>query len=666
MLTFINSVFLVVLSAAVIPLLIHLFNRQRTKKISFSSLRFLKIMEKKRLKKVKLLQWLLILIRTLIIIFLVLSFARPILRSDITIPLGNTEKTVVIVLDTGINMFAYDKNGMHFQRAKRKLKEILGICNKNDEIYIINSVTGENIKPDRIDNVSCKYTATIWPDVYSRCTEILKNTARIHKQVFIISDFLFNALIQNNFDEIPVYYCLIGNQEINNFSVDTVMIKNSLLETGKPIVFEVTVSNRNKTSGDNIDIHLYIDDNRAAHQQIQINAGSSETIPLSFIPKEEKIYQGYIEISDDDLLVDNRFYFSFEIQSEIRMLLLENSSSLYLKAALEAITYKSNINAAYENFTTWKRQNLYDFQIILLDDPGTLDMKLIEKLDDFTNRGSIIVLPGAKTKIEGFNNYFKNVFPGVRLENLNDVSRSTQFFTFKSSQFDQPLFEGIYRARYHSQDLPHFFKYYHLNAAHSVEKLLVFNNEDPYLIKDNGNFLFTAYIDESWSDIQFKGIFSPLLVRLFQIAAVKASPIHKQTVPEHAVNITLKDDTGQNKYSIQYPDGHLQNLLPLIHNEQKIIHLNTLKDPGHYTVYNNQKPVTVINVNCDRKSIQPPFTALKNSGYQRIISEDIVIQKDILTSKAGVEFTLYTLIIVLILLATEHIIVKYIEGDGTA
>ena len=126
MFTFLNSIILSALFAALIPLLIHLFNKQKTKKIKFSSLRFLKKLEKRRLKKVKIYQILLIIIRTLLIIFLILAFARPTFAGAWSIlqePSTNT--TAVVILDDGLSMRQYDSGGNRFNRALLKLNHVL-------------------------------------------------------------------------------------------------------------------------------------------------------------------------------------------------------------------------------------------------------------------------------------------------------------------------------------------------------------------------------------------------------------------------------------------------------------------------------------------------------------------------------------------------------------
>ena len=137
MFTFLNSIVLSALFAALIPLLIHLFNKQKTKRIKFSSLRFLKKMEKRLLKKVKIYQILLIIIRTLLILLLVLAFARPTISGSWSIlqePSANT--TAVVILDDGLNMRQYDTAGNRFNRATAKLNQVLRSFNSEDRVRL--------------------------------------------------------------------------------------------------------------------------------------------------------------------------------------------------------------------------------------------------------------------------------------------------------------------------------------------------------------------------------------------------------------------------------------------------------------------------------------------------------------------------------------------------
>ena len=148
MLSFLNSIILVALAAGIIPLLIHLFTRRKLKKIDFSSLWFLKALEKTKIKQVRLHNLLLLILRILIILLTVLAFARPALKGTLSqgklsakILGGDFSSTgsssVVIILDDSYSMGLETKTGGLFELAKKKAKEILSFLTEKDEASLI-------------------------------------------------------------------------------------------------------------------------------------------------------------------------------------------------------------------------------------------------------------------------------------------------------------------------------------------------------------------------------------------------------------------------------------------------------------------------------------------------------------------------------------------------
>ncbi|HFE64128.1 MAG TPA: hypothetical protein ENK14_06905, partial [Caldithrix sp.] len=71
MLNFLNPTVLFALTAGLIPLIIHLLNRRKIKQVEFSTIHFLKQMARKEMRRLRIRQILLLIIRTLIILLLV-------------------------------------------------------------------------------------------------------------------------------------------------------------------------------------------------------------------------------------------------------------------------------------------------------------------------------------------------------------------------------------------------------------------------------------------------------------------------------------------------------------------------------------------------------------------------------------------------------------------
>ena len=106
---FISSLYLWFLPLISIPLLIYLFNRNRYKTLYFSSIHFLEIISKKSIKRINIINILLVIIRTLIILFFILLMSRPIYNSKFK---SNTKNSsyVLIAIDNSVTMSDYNSN----------------------------------------------------------------------------------------------------------------------------------------------------------------------------------------------------------------------------------------------------------------------------------------------------------------------------------------------------------------------------------------------------------------------------------------------------------------------------------------------------------------------------------------------------------------------------
>ena len=80
--SFLNPLFLFGLAAAAIPVIIHLFTRRRPKDIPFPSLEFLAEVNQSEIRRLKLKQWLLLLLRALAVAALALAMSRPALKGS--------------------------------------------------------------------------------------------------------------------------------------------------------------------------------------------------------------------------------------------------------------------------------------------------------------------------------------------------------------------------------------------------------------------------------------------------------------------------------------------------------------------------------------------------------------------------------------------------------
>ena len=197
--TFLNPLILFGLLAAAVPLIIHLLNLKKLKKIQFSSLAFLKEIQQTKIRRLKLKQLLLLIIRTLIVIFLVLAFARPTIKS-ISLPGSSAAKTTsVFILDNSFSMTKLSENGTILNEAKKTIKSIIQNAEEGDNFAIIPAVENNSDKISLLkskEHALRKLNETEFSSVtgnyfksISQAIKILQESQDFNKEIFLFTDF---------------------------------------------------------------------------------------------------------------------------------------------------------------------------------------------------------------------------------------------------------------------------------------------------------------------------------------------------------------------------------------------------------------------------------------------------------------------------------------------
>ena len=101
--SFLNPLYLFAALAALVPLLIHLLHRQRARIEAFPSLEFLRRMMRKKSRRFRLKQILLLITRILILLLIALALARPTVTGGRVVR-GHLPTTAVIILDDSYSM----------------------------------------------------------------------------------------------------------------------------------------------------------------------------------------------------------------------------------------------------------------------------------------------------------------------------------------------------------------------------------------------------------------------------------------------------------------------------------------------------------------------------------------------------------------------------------
>src|SRR6476659_2994693 len=133
---FLYPLYLFGLMAASLPVLIHLLNRRKLKRIRFPAVRFVLLSQKRISRSYRLRHWILLALRTLAVVFLALLLANPIFQTGAGLFAGGGPVSLVVLLDNSLSM-TWSGDGDGFKQAKEAARLLIGSLNDGDPAALI-------------------------------------------------------------------------------------------------------------------------------------------------------------------------------------------------------------------------------------------------------------------------------------------------------------------------------------------------------------------------------------------------------------------------------------------------------------------------------------------------------------------------------------------------
>ena len=197
---FLNPWYLVAALAALVPLIIHLLHRQRARIEVFPSLEFLRKMMRKRTRRFRLKQILLLVMRTLLVLLIALALARPTLTGGRAVR-GHLPTTAVVILDDSFSMARRAEGGTLFDLARDKAARGAAALRPGgrglppDRIVARQESLGGLGHPrrrgacgERLGEASATNLATDLRGPLEAARRVLAKSANPNKEIYIVSD----------------------------------------------------------------------------------------------------------------------------------------------------------------------------------------------------------------------------------------------------------------------------------------------------------------------------------------------------------------------------------------------------------------------------------------------------------------------------------------------
>jgi len=714
--TFLNPLVLFGLAAAAIPLILHLLNLRKLRTIEFSTLTFLKELQRTSIRRLKLRQIILLILRTALVVFIVLAFARPTLRGSLLGSMGTHARTsVVVIFDDSFSMAASDQKGELFNQAKESALQLIDLLKEGDEAAILRiselpSLTMDEPTHDfdalrkliAESSVSCA-SGSIETAVRI-AAKLMSKTQNANKELYIASDLqktLFPQLgvqrAEKGVEELfspqtRVFVINVGSETAHNTTVDSVAVVSRILEVNRPVSVAARVRNYGDTPLKDYVASLYLDGVRVAQRNLDLDAWGSGTVEFTAIPKRSGFLSGHVAIESDALEQDNRRFFTVYMPERINVLLASPSETdvHFLWLALAASAGDSGTNLFRTQRITPAQLPIADLKntdVVICANVPTFSPADAERLKAFVELGGgLLMFPGDAMDAANYNS---TIMPALGIPGFEGRSGTAgegqSALSFERIDTEHPLFVGMFEPSKRDRatiESPQVFVAMKRQAGKQGRTIISLSDQTPFLaeysLASGTVMIFSSAPVRSWTDFPLKGIFAPLIHRTVVYAAAQERRTPAGLVGE---NVSVKISRGAAAglrggglvYKLRSPDGAEELLQP----EYQTTPVRTsllfsklrLGLPGVYEIREAEKPIEPIAVN-----IAPQESDLRKAAADEAVqflrgfgiassqinmtSVDGELGRVVLQSRLGVELWKFCVAIALVLALAEMAVAR--------
>lgn len=353
---FLNPFVLFGMIAASIPLVLHLLNLRKLRTVEFSTLRFLEELQQTRVRNLKLQQILLLILRTLLIIFAVLAFARPTVPGNLPLLGAKQRSSLVILVDNSASMEAADQQGPRLRQALAAARQIVASLNDGDEVAIlplsgfdaqrsVGFTSTFTVAREQIDRITVADDRADLPRMLRVADRLFNDARHAHHEVFVVSD-MQTSLTRREVsdsgivltDDATVFLVRIGDGLTaleQNLSVDSLNVITKLFQPDKPVEIEAFIRNGGKTDAVGIAVSMAFDGVRVAQRAIDVPAGTTRSVIVAAPPQRRGLISAHVEVENDAIDRDNVRYAGLIVPPRARVLLVGAPSDImFLRTAL--------------------------------------------------------------------------------------------------------------------------------------------------------------------------------------------------------------------------------------------------------------------------------------------------------------------------------------------
>jgi hypothetical protein len=515
------------LFALIVPILVHLFNFRRFKRIAFSNVAFLKEVELETRSKNKLRHLLILLARVLAMASIIAAFAQP------YIPLsdqasGAAVRHVSLYIDNSFSMDAVSSEGRLLDLAKARALEVVSAYQATDRFNVLtNDLEGRHLRfysqedaLDLISEIETSSAARSTDEIAERQYDLLVNESTDEGTAFLFTDLQKSTHVASTFvPDSAIAFRFIPDlaDRAANVYVDSIWFDTPVRLPNQPEILRIRIQHSDAVGRDNVSMRLEINNQQVAIGSFNLVPGSPTDTALYFTTPDAGFKHAKVSIQDYPVSYDDDWFFGYHVAEKIEVLLIKGDSD---GRALRNIFG----NDPLYNFTETDARNvnygdLAKYSFIVLDQITDIPSGLTIALAEHIQAGNAaLLIPAANAQLSGTNELLLACgAPSLQAA----VTLQTKV---SSLELNHAIYKGVFDRMPDNLDLPAVSQYYPFerSSRSGEDALMRLQNGNPFIIRgvagEGQLFALAAPLNAAWTNFAQHALFVPTVLRMAELS----------------------------------------------------------------------------------------------------------------------------------------------------
>jgi Aerotolerance regulator N-terminal/CARDB len=672
---FLYPTFLFGLLSLAIPVIIHLVELRRPKRVIFTNTRFLREVKEITASSRRLKRILILLSRLLALSALVLAFAQPFLPADhaATAPTNDAR----FYLDNSSSMQNTSRTAAVslLDEAKSQIRQLTGAFSASTKYRLLDNEFAEGTTAipatsllDAIARVQLTARRNTSEQAVRRLLAV-NDQVGAGTKVFVYSDFQRNSSdlkqLQVASGNAQLYLMPLEAQSTRNVYVDTVLLTDEFVRPAESNQLVVRVANSGSEKATGVGVKVFVDQQQVSAYSLDLAPGEQKATQVSFRVTGEGVKRGRVEISDLPVTFDNNYFFTLRAAPAIDVFGIGPKLET---PAQKAFVTEPAFRYAGADERTINYQQAADADLLLVQELPAISAGVADNVRKFAQGGgSVLLIPAQSADRSSYGALFQS----LGLTSIRWTTGGTAQ-PLRAPDTRDPFFSGVFTSPDAAMSVPKATP--SLTWTRSTRDILRLRSGAPLLsgfrVGRGMVYVLASSLDPAASDFASNALFVPTLFRLAQ-QSYRAPQQLAYALGRQTISLPVKASDGRKQFFRLVRDDSTSFIPEQQIRDGRLIFSapSEMNQAGFYTLRRAGEASTVLAFNYDkRESTLAQYTAaeLKQAfaGNSRIhvyeAGTGVSAIEQFRAENVGEPLWKYCLVAALVFLLAEVLLVRFL------